>query len=498
MENQNHVFISYAHIDNKPLLSTEKGWITYFDEALTTLLSQQAGYDARIWRDKRMERNALFDPEIFDNLFRSLTMVSVVSPRYIKAPYCMEELEKFQKRTPPVGNKSRVFKVVKTRVDLEEMPDIFRRINGIDFFEIDSETKKPLEFAVDFGAKSRAEFLLKVSDLAYEIAQLLKLVIANAAQAPENAMLNTRPAPVSKGIGVYLAETSEDFQKDRDNIRRDLLDRGYEVLPPCDAIPPHTTEEYKRFVRENIQKCSLAVHLIGKNYGQRPEDGEESYIHLQSIVAAERDADPNFYRIVWVPKDVNTTQTRQEEFLKDIWDSTAKGVEVYEKRLEELKTNILDALKKAAKPPAETKTVTAKPSIYVLYDKTDAGAAAVVENYIKTAGCEVWSLADYLSGEPSELIMAQKEFLLNCDAVLIYWNSAPAFWARIALQKLQKIFGDGREEDFLGEGVFVQGRAAAEGIELDADLITNHEDLGVFLKKVKNAFAARFGRRGRK
>lgn len=493
----NHVFISYAHIDNRPLLATEKGWITYFHEALSTLLSQQAGFDARIWRDEQMERNAFFDNEIFDNLFQSLTMVSVVSPRYIKAPYCLEELEKFYKRIPPVGNKSRVFKVVKTKVELEEMPEIFRRINGIDFYEIDSETKKPLEFAVDFGAESRAEFLLKVSDLAYEIAQLLKLI---PAQAPEDAVLEIEPVPVSatKETTVYLAETSADFYKERDNIRRDLLDRGYEVLPPSDIVPPRTTEEYKNFVRENMQKCSLAVHLIGKNYGQSTEDGEQSFIHLQSIVAAERDTDSNFYRIVWVPKDVNTAQSRQEQFLKEIWDSTAHGVEVYEKPLEELKTNILDALKRVAKPASETKTAAARASVYVLCDKTDADGAAAVEDHIKSAGFEVWSLADYLAGDPSELIMAQKEFLLNCDAVLIYWNSAPSFWARIALQKLQKIFGDGREEDFLGEAVFVEGHAAAEGMELDADLITDFEGLDVFLDGVRSAFQAKFDRRGRK
>jgi hypothetical protein len=483
---ENHVFISYAHLDDEPLPLSSKGWVSNFDETLKNLLSQKIGEKAHVWRDTRMQRSAIFDEEIFNELVQSLTLVSVVTPRYIKSDYCLEELKKFCEIKAPIGSKSRVFKVVKTLVEFDEMPELFRRINGFDYFKIDDKDNIPREFALDFGSEWAANFLLKTSDLAYEIAQILKLIRQEIKEAP--AVSQNLPS-------IYLAKTSSDFQKDHDNIRRDLLERGYQVWPPSDAVEPQTTEEYKRFVRENLQKCGLSVHLIGKNYGERPEDGEQSYIHLQTIVAAERTAaDPNFKRIVWLPKDLNLNQPQQQAFVNEIWYSTGSGVEVLEKPLEELKTNILDALNRDAKPKPQPKTAAAKPSVLVLYDKTDAESAAAVEAFIKERGCSVWSAAKYLTGEPSILIEAQNNYLRNCDAVVIYWKDAPDFWTRIMLQRLQKILGDGREEMFLGEAVLVDGANNPDELadDTEAEFLNGDDELDAFLSEVKNAFRTKF------
>jgi len=495
---QYHVFISYAHIDNYPLPESPKGWVSYFDEALTNLLSQKLGKNAKIWRDTQMERSAVFDNEIFSNLAQSLTMVSVVSPRYIDSGYCLDELEKFRQKMALIENKAPVFKVVKTKVELEEMPEFFRRINGFDFYKIDPETKKPRELGLEFGDALKQEFFLRVSDLAYEIAELLKLIKKTQAQPTVSIPNEIKQVTPSKSATIYLAKTSSDFQSERDNIRRDLLERGYQVLPPNDADEPKTTEEYKNFVRENIRNCSLSVHIIGKNYGERPEDGDQSYIHLQSLVASEFNQNPNLSRIVWLPKDVNTNQSQHQTFVNEIWASTANGVEVLEKPLEEVKTNILDALNRTPKPVLLTKPVTAKPSILVLYEKIDAELAANLEKYLKEQNFSVLSTAKYLSGENSKLIEAQNYYLCHCDAVLIYWNNSPDFWARITLQKLQRIFGEGREEEFLGKALFADGDNTTEDFEDDAeaDLVSNTAELDIYLENVRNAFQARFTKGG--
>ncbi len=156
--------------------------------------------------------------------------------------------------------------------------------------------------------------------------------------------------------------------------------------------------------------------MIGKNYGERPEDGDQSYIHLQSLVASKRDKDTDFSRIIWLPKDVNTNQPQHQEFIKELWNSASASVEVLEKPLEEVKTIILDTLKRIVDSPNQTaETVstpqprTAKPSILVLYDKTDVESAAKVEEYINEKGFKVRSVADYLTGDPKELIEAQND-----------------------------------------------------------------------------------------
>jgi hypothetical protein len=242
---ENHVFISYAHIDNYPLPESRKGWVSYFDEALTNLLSQKLGKNAKIWRDTQMERSAIFDEEIFSNLAQSLTLVSVVSPRYVDSNYCLNELDKFRQKMGLIENKSLVFKVVKTKVELEKMPEFFRKINGFDFYKIDPETKKPREMGLEFGDVLKQEFFLKVSDLAYEIAELLKLINHKPRILDIAKPIEIKQVTPTKSAMVYLAKTSIDFQKEYDNIRRDLLERNYQVLPLIDDVEPKTTEAYK-------------------------------------------------------------------------------------------------------------------------------------------------------------------------------------------------------------------------------------------------------------
>lgn len=492
---KNHVFISYAHVDNEVF-----GWVSTFHTALEKLLRQKANKHATVWRDPQMERNAIFDKEIFDKLLQSLTLVSVVSPNYIESEYCQKELKEFCENAAPFGNNSRVFKVVKTPVPLKEMPKVFQQINGFDFFKFDDESKTPREFIPEFGKEYEQQFWLKVSDLAYEIAKLLKLMNAAAVkQTSVSAPISLKPI-VSKSATIYLARTSSDFQIEHDNIRRDLLERGYQVLPLIDEVEPKTTEEYKQFVRDNLQKCKLSVHLIGKNYGETPEDGEQSYIHLQSVVAAERDQDPNFTRIIWIPKDVNSVQPRHQNFVAGLWSASAETVQVLEKPLEDLKTDILDALNREVKPVSQSKSSTFKPSVLILYDKADAESAVDIENRLKEQGLSVRSLAKYLSSEISVMTEAENDYLRSCDAVLIYWKNTRESWVQSKLAKLQKIFGDGRDEEFLGEAVFVEDGTLIDDLdtETNAEFIGSFDKLDAFLETVKAAFQTKFSKGGQK
>lgn len=490
---EQHVFISYASLDDRPLPGKEAGWVANFYQALTNFLATHLGEEAKVWRAPQMERNAEFEKKIFDNLLHSLTFVSVVTPSYINSDYCLEELKKFRDEIAPKDMQTRIFRVHKTLVDINEVKKFFPAINGFLFYKLD-ENKYPREYGLDYGESK--DFYNTLGDLSYEIAQLIKLIKkdppAEAVSDKTGQQTADSESPANP-IAVYLALTSSTLENERDNIRRDLQDRGFTVLPPADAIKPKTTEEFKNFVRENLQKCSLAVHLIGKNYGEIPEDGQQSYIHLQTIVAAERDRESNFARIVWLPKDVNTADQRQNDFVKQIWEATAKGVEVLDKPLEEVKTNIQEALAEIKNLSSQSGIMTAEPSILVLYDKDDMKSAAEIEEHIKKQGFTVWTAAEYLLGEPFQLIDAQKKYLRNCDGVLIYRKDATKYWMQIILQRVRKIFGDGRDEPFLGEGIFIVGNNTIDLIDDDvkADFIDDFAQLDIFLEKVKIAFQAK-------
>ena len=120
------VFISYAHIDNEPLTPEQKGWISRFHSSLETTLSMRLGQKAKIWRDDKLRGNDVFADEIVDQFARTAILVSILTPRYLNSDWCTREVREFCERAKQSGgvivdNKSRVFKVVKTPVDTQEL-----------------------------------------------------------------------------------------------------------------------------------------------------------------------------------------------------------------------------------------------------------------------------------------------------------------------------------------------------------------------------------------
>ncbi|MGD9302323.1 MAG: TIR domain-containing protein, partial [Desulfobacterales bacterium] len=122
---ENDIFMSYAHLDNETLTEDEKGWVSAFDNALQKRVSQLIGRKADIWRDRKLHGNDIFGDEIVDQFPKLKVFVSIVSPRYLKSEWCLKELKEFHKvanKTGGVrlGNKSRIFKVIKTPVPPDE------------------------------------------------------------------------------------------------------------------------------------------------------------------------------------------------------------------------------------------------------------------------------------------------------------------------------------------------------------------------------------------
>ena len=112
---KNHVFISYAHIDNISLSEEQQGWISRFHKTFSVFLSQRLGTQAKIWRDQKLQGNDIFGSEIVDQFNETALFLSIISPRYIRSPWCKREITEFCKQAESDGslilnNKSRVFK----------------------------------------------------------------------------------------------------------------------------------------------------------------------------------------------------------------------------------------------------------------------------------------------------------------------------------------------------------------------------------------------------
>src|SRR5438067_3984115 len=65
------LFISYAHIDNQHYSDVPKGWIDYLHDRLEISLSKRLGRTPKIWRDRKLRGNEVFNDEINADFRRS-------------------------------------------------------------------------------------------------------------------------------------------------------------------------------------------------------------------------------------------------------------------------------------------------------------------------------------------------------------------------------------------------------------------------------------------
>lgn len=447
-----HVFISYASLDNRPLPNEQAGWVTTFHDALTVFLGERLGEEPSIWRDIELKENQPITDTLLSKLDEVAVMVSVLTPRYKNSAWCMKELERFwdvAERTGGVTfeNRSRLFKIVKTPIPREETPAVLSDMRGYEFFSTKDGSIR--EFRMAFGGEEAQQFMLKVSDIAYQIADLLKSLPGDSEQS---ALAGNQAEDARPKVTVYLAETTSDLQSEHDNVRRDLLERGFRVLP--EAPLPLDGEAFKDAVRAAVAQSKLSIHMIGSYYGESPVGEHRSFVHLQNEIAASRDDDPDFDRLIWVRPGLDTKDFSHRRFVHEITNSPGEA-EFLETSLENLKTIIQDKLATEAKTGATPTDREGPPLVYLVYNEVDRESGRRIDDALFGAGYEV--LTPSHEGDEAHLIEEHKHNLLSCDAVLVYWDGAPEFWVRATLQNIQKSAGYGRSAPFLARAVFVSG-----------------------------------------
>src|SRR5262249_61193377 len=135
------------------------------------------------------------------------------------------------------------------------------------------------EFHLDPDPRAKDRYLAKVDDVARDIHQLLK-AMKGPPSNPE------KKAPADSVTSVYLAWTTSDRNDDRDSIRRELVDRNFDVFPKSD--PPLDSRSLASVVANALDRCDYSIHPIGARFGIVPEGENRSITWLQHEIAAQR------------------------------------------------------------------------------------------------------------------------------------------------------------------------------------------------------------------
>jgi len=441
MEFDGDAFISYAHLDNVELIEGHKGWVSNLHRALEVRVAQLLGKPPHIWRDPKLQGNDSFADTLVARLQHVAALVPIVSPRYVRSEWTRKELNEFWRAAKEQGgirfnDKLRIFKVLKTPVPVESLPSELQPILGYEFFKVDHESGRVHELDEIFGPEAQRDFWLRLDDLAHDICYLLEML-----EHPDTAALSG-----FADESVFLAETTGELREQRESIRRDLQQHGYNVLPT--QVLPREISELRSVLQRDLAKCHLSIHLVGKNYGFVPEGSTESLLEIQNQLAMERSKQGKFARILWIPPGLQVEDERQRHVIDRVRTDPhlLEGADLLETFFEDLRSVVHSRLKQAPQPAASP-TATAPSaqkifSIYLIYDQRDTEQTAPWFEFLFDQNFEV--IRPVFQGDEAEIREYHEENLRSCDGALLFYGSGNECWLRHKLRELQKSPGYGR------------------------------------------------------
>jgi hypothetical protein len=446
MEFEGDAFISYAHLDNVELVEGRKGWVANLHRALEVRVGQLLGKKPQIWRDPKLSGNDSLEDTLFERLRRVAVLISVVSPRYVRSEWSLKELSEFVSAAREHGglriqDKARVFKVLKTPIALDKTPPELQSLLGYEFFKIDPETGRVRELDEVFGAEAQRDFWMKLDDLAHDICFLLEMLEATG----EPTAL---PTPAAHAGHIFLAETTSDLKEPREAIKRDLQQYGYTILP--DRALPMVVPDVSASIREDLARCQMSIHLIGKSYGLIPEGGTESLLEIQNELAIARGEHGAFSRLLWIPPGLQVDDERQQKVIERLrLDPRIRpGADLLETFFEDLRTVIHNSLRRDdASHQTRVEPVTARGTLtrlYCIYDRRDATSLSPWMEQLFDQEIEI--LQPLFEGDEAEIREYHDENLATCDGALIFYGSGNEYWLRRKLREIQKSAGYGRDK----------------------------------------------------
>lgn len=451
---EDDVFISYSSTDDEPLFGSAEGWVTRLHRDLETRLKQLLGNQLSVWLDQeQLQGNDELTPTLVDQLRKSGVLLTIVSPPYLDSTWCMKELHFFCLQASESGrlrvqNKSRLFKVVKTPVDRNRQPAEMRDLVSFEFYE-KQKTGATLEYNWEYGDKKKYAF--KVNDLAYGIANFLRLLSGQLQAFTPKAT-------------VYLAHATPDLREQREELWRDLLQRGFALLPE-EALSPEDPG-FEEKVRAMMRRCQFSVHLLGQEYGDAIAGRGVSLPEWEASLAEERCSEPDFERVIWLPPGVRGSDPREQQLLEFLQNDPGaqQGTELLETKIEDLKTFLEEwtshkekRRRAPQKPAASPATAAAKRGplrVYLMADEQDVagGTTTELEDYFFNQGIEV--LVSQQGQDETQTRELHYDNLRLCDACMIFWGQGSPLWMEAKRNDMRKIV-DARSDPARAKVIYV-------------------------------------------
>ena len=494
------VFISYAHIDNVPVVDGAPGWVDIFHKQFQALLDKYLGKRTRVFRDPRLQGNTVFDESLVETVKQSGVLITIVSPSFANSKWCKREMSTFMDHATSgigiqVGSTSRIYKVVKLdpgKEKLQEPPlDYFQEVLGYSFCETDSTSGKVREIPQD-----QAEYVKALNDLAHDVSKqlnTLKDVDFTSTGTPVSL-----PNALSKET-IFISKPPPNQSEQREELRRYLEDKGYRVVP--DKPLPPLAEDIDAAIKEYLLNADLAVLMLGSKRGSIPdgkEDNEHTLNQIQYDAITSIALPTSVLKRIWLPTGIEDVHPKQQSILDQVRNDVNADLkmELVQSSLEDLKTLLIDELNKKNRTNGAASD-NAPHKVYFIFDKGDKEREDIlaVAKLLHQYDFGVLSpLLDSEGDQKGRLLQEHMHNLESCDSVLIYYGEGSDEWRRTKIKELDKVSGS-RDKALAAKALYIApNKNTAKqlaAMERLIDVIEHYDDfkeeiLIPFLKKIQN------------
>lgn len=439
------IFVSYARVDDEPLFPGEPGWVSGLQRLLTHRLRQLLGRDCfTVWRDQDIAKHIDFEPQIATSLERSAVLLLILSPGYMKSPWCQREMTTFLKMVRQRGiSNGGVFLVQREKIDHAKWPEELEGagLTGYRFWiQEEGKRARPLD-----QQRDRGDYFDALNDLASEVADCLLKMRTSAeagrstpATAPATGRSWRPSAATVKSnadhagsddvatMTVFLAETTDDIDPQRNKVKRHFEQSGLRVVPS--GWYPRDPGAFAQAVREDMAQAKLFVQLLSPVAGRQMPDRDETYVVHQHRVALEL----GLPILQWRDPELATEQIKAE-----VDDATHQqlllGTTVEAVDIEDFNR---DVLARANRKERTTEKPAGDAFVFVNTANADCPLAADLCQYLDRHGFG-YSLPIH-QGRPEEIRDDLRENILLCDGMIVVYGQSESNWVRGQLIEARK------------------------------------------------------------
>lgn len=338
----------------------------------------------------------------------------------------------------------RIFKVCIMPVPTEQQPEFMREYTDYQICQTEINVE---DVSFDTGIKSPVWSVLV--DLAYDISgSVVDMMDVKMGKQKDHT-----------GPAIFLAETTPDQKENRNALKRELIQFGYNVIPyrhlSGDAA------EIEKTVTDLLKEASFAIHIVGNEYGDPLSGSEYSIVDQQlrlSSTGGQSETGEDFQRIIWLPPDHKPSDEKQQLFVEKLvrQEETIKIAEIVQTPLELLKSIVRKKITGKDKRSEETGKIILpeKPFVYLIHEEKYKKEIEPVISWFREQKTEmIWS---GMAASAENLVSLHRHYLANCSGVLIHYSGENVPWISSKMKDLLKAPGFGRTEPIKAMAVMVQ------------------------------------------